>query len=209
MFATRSRLRTLLALLVALGSAVIVLAERTGQLPVLQPVALLLLDWAVALSGVALLVGVLNVLWVHLRRVQRGQAGWGGSLLLVVALAAVAVAGLIGNEGERTPLVEWVYDAVIAPGAGTLIALIAVFLLGAIYYQVRVGKPGGAWVMAGLLIMLVVQTPATRALLAPESRALAAWLLEAPVAAIFRGALLGVALATLVVGVRRLLRRSP
>lgn len=209
MFATRSRLRTLLALLVALGSAAIVLAERTGQSPVLQPVALLLLDWAVALSGVALLVGVLNVLWVHLRRVQRGQAGWGGSLLLVVALAAVAVVGLMGNEGERTPLVEWVYDAVIAPGAGTLIALIAVFLLGAIYYQVRVGKPGAAWVMAGLLIMLVAQTPATRALLAPESRALAAWLFEAPVAAIFRGALLGVALASLVVGVRWLLRRSP
>jgi hypothetical protein len=207
MFSARLPLRTALALLVIAGSAALVIAERTGWAPQLSLPVSWLLEWAVVLAGVALVIGVLNVLWVHLRRIQRGQAGWDGSLLLVVVLVAVAVAGLANPAGERSPLVEWAFDALIRPGAATLFALIAVFLLAVIFHQVRVGRPGGAWVAAGLLLMLTIQTPAARMLLSSDAAAWASWLIDVPMTATFRGALLGMALALLVVGVRMVIRR--
>lgn len=207
MFSARLSLRTTLALLVMGGCAALVLAERTGAAPWLAQPAYWLLQWAVLLAGVALLVGVLNVLWIHLRRVQRGQAGWGGSLLLVMALVGVAVAGLADGTGVRSPLVEWAYDALIAPGAATLPALVAVFLLAIIYQQVRVGRPGGAWLLVGLVGMLALQTPALRLLLRPDTDAWARWIVEAPLSATWRGALMGSALALLVVALRWIVRR--
>lgn len=207
MFSARLSPRTTLALIVMAACATLVFAERFGDSPILAQPALLLLEWAVLLAGVALLLGVLNVLWIHLQRVQRGQAGWGGSLLLVMALVGVLVAGLADAAGERSLLVEWAFDALIAPGAATLPALVAVFLLAAIYQQVRVGRQGGVWVLAGLLGMLLLQTPAVRVLLLPEADAWARWIVEAPLTATWRGALLGSALALLVVALRWVGRR--
>jgi hypothetical protein len=209
MFAARLPLRTALALLVILGSGLLIVVERTGRVPQLATPVAWLLEWAVLLGAVALLIGVLNVLWIHLRRIQRGQPGWGGSLMLVVVMVAVMAAGFASSAAERSPLVEWVYDALIVPGAATLFALVAVFLLAMIFHQVRVGRPGGAWVMGGLLLMLAIQTPAVRALTTPEVNAWTRWLLEAPVAATFRGALLGAGLALLIVGLRWATRRLP
>lgn len=204
---SRFSLRSLLVLFVVLGCVMLVVAERAGLAPALAQPVVLLLEWSMILAGVALLLGVLNVLWVHVRRVQRGQAGWQASLLLVVTAVAVAAAGLANRAGERSPLVEWAYDALIEPGASTLFALLAVFLLAVIFHQVRVGRPGGAWVLSGLLVMLVAQTPAARALLSPDVEQGLQWFVDAPVTATLRGTILGVGLALLVVGVRLMLRR--
>jgi hypothetical protein len=207
MFTFRLPVRTTLALVIMALCAGVVLVERTGLLPAAALPAGLLLEWAVILGGVALLLGVFNVLWVHLRRIQRGQAGWSGSLLLVVTLIAVVVAGLSTSAGDRAPLMEWTYDALIVPGAATLFALAIFFLTAAIFHHVRVGRPGGAWVLLGLVLVVVAQTPAARALLAPESQAWVEWLIDAPVTATVRGLLLGTALGLLVVSLRLVARR--
>ncbi|MGL4650406.1 MAG: hypothetical protein ACRC1H_13445 [Caldilineaceae bacterium] len=209
MFAARVPLRTVLALLVMSACGLLIVAERSGRVPQLAQPVTWLLEWSVLLGAVALLIGVLNVLWIHLRRIQRGQSGWGGSLMLVVMMVAVMVAGFASSAAERGPLVEWTFDALIAPGAATLFALIAVFLLAMIFHQVRVGRPGGAWVMAGLLLMLAMQTPAARSLVSPEVEAWSRWIVEAPVSATLRGALLGTGLALVIVGLRWATRRLP
>jgi hypothetical protein len=185
----------------------LVLADRMGFLPGLAPFSLALYEWAIILGGVALLLGVLNVLLVHLRRIQHGDAEWWMSLVLIITLLAVLLAGVVNPEADRSPLLEWTFDSILAPGYGTLFALVIFFLGAALFHRLRVGRPGGGWVLAGLLLMLMAQTPAAQTLLAPAWFATIESILRGPVTATMRGALLGVGLALVVVAFHTLLGR--
>ncbi len=207
MISSRMPVRSAIALGVMIACFVLILVDRIGVLPGLHPLSLALYEWAVILGGVAILLGVINVLWVHLGRIQHGEADWWQSLVLVVVLLAVLLAGIVNPDGDRSPLLEWVYDAVIAPGYAALYALIVFFLCAALFHRVRVGRPGGGWVLAGLLLMLLAQTPAARTLLSPTVAASIAWLSNVPVTATLRGALLGVGLALVVIALRALFGR--
>jgi len=207
MISSRMPIRSAIALGVMIACFVVILIDRIGVLPGLHPFALALYEWAVILGGVAILLGVVNVLWVHLRRIQHGEADWWQSLVLVVVLLAVLLAGIVNPDGDRSPLLEWVYDAVIAPGYAALFALIVFFLGAALFHRVRVGRPGGGWVLVGLLLMLMVQTPAARTLLSPTVAASIGWLSNVPVTATLRGALLGVGLALVMIALRALFGR--
>lgn len=207
MLSTYARLRTYLALGIVIACGVVVFVDRSGLLPAIGPYAGALYTWAVILGAAALLLGVFSVLWVHVQRIQSGRGGWWQSLILVVVMVAVIVAGAINGPGERSPLIEWVYDSLIAPGYAALYALMAVFVAGAIYHMVRVGRRGGAWVLAGLLLMMAAQTPAAAALAPPSLSAGLRWLIDAPIAATLRGALLGVGLGLTVIAFRFVLGR--
>ena len=122
-------------------------------------------------------------------------------------LVTVLASGIISPLGERSPLIEWVFTALLAPGYGALFALLVFFIAAALYQMVRVGRPGGAWVLAGLLLMLLAQMPAARGLLAPVYSSAAVWIVEGPLTATQRGVLLGVGLGLILVAGRTVLGR--
>jgi len=86
--------------------------DRIGQFPVLRSITTMLYRWVLLLSAFGLILGVINIIWVHLRRVQLGQKEWVHSLVLLVMLVAVLVIGLIDSRGTLSPLVEWVTRSV-------------------------------------------------------------------------------------------------
>lgn len=163
--------------------------------------------WALLLGGVALLLGVVNVLWLHIRRIALGQRDWVLSLLLIAVLIAVAGAGLLSPAGAASPLLEWIFAAVIAPGQAALFALLVFFMVAAAFQYLRIGQRGGVWMLAGFLVILAVQTPFIASWLPPNSVDAANWFLNLPVMATLRGVLLGGSLALLVVGLRLLVGR--
>lgn len=166
-----------------------------------------LFAWAIVLGGVALLLGAINVAWVHLRRVQAGAPDWIGSLALLVTLFVVLAAGLVDPAGTANPLVEWLFDAIIAPGQATLFALLVFFMAAAAYRYLRIGRPGGAWLLAGALLMMFSQLPAASGWLPTGVADFTVWLLEQPGMAALRGALLGSSLALALVGLRMIVGR--
>src|SRR5690242_16801919 len=89
-----------------------------------------------------------------------GVAGWPHSLALVATLVAVFVAGLLNANGVRGPIVEWIFDSVIAPGQATLFALTAFFMAAAAFRWLRIGRAGGGWMLVGALLILLAQMPA-------------------------------------------------
>ena len=172
----------LLLPLTTLACLVIITIERTSILPTLVPVAALLAGtlyrWALLLAAVALLAGVLNVAWIHGRRVQRGASEWPLSLALLATLLAVLIGGTASEPLTRTLadpdavdaatsslasanlLLEWVFDSILAPSQRALFALLAFFVAAAAYDLLRVGRPSGRWMLLGVLIVLLVQMPA-------------------------------------------------
>ena len=150
---------------------------------------------------------MLNVLWLHVRRIALGQRDWGLSLILVATLLAVAAGGLLNPAGPASPLSSWIFVNLIAPGQAALFAMLIFFMAAAAFQYLRVGRPGGVWMLTGALLILVVQMPIAGPWLPPWLGALAQWWIDVPGMAALRGLLLGSGLATLVVGLRMLVGR--
>lgn len=196
-----------LVVLMVVAGFLLLGVDRIVLIAPLRALANLLYSWTVLLAAVALLLGILNVTGVHLQRILAGSAGWQQSVALVVALAVVLITGLFSPAGVRSPLVEFLFDLIIAPGQATLFALLAFFMAAAAYRYLRIGRPGGAWVLVGVLLVMAVQMPIANTLLPQALGALIDWLLVVPVMAALRGAILGSSFALILVAARYLLRQ--
>lgn len=167
----------------------------------------LLLQLVVITVGVTILIGILNLLTVHGRRIAGARRGWPYSIILV--LSALAVIGLTIAErlnllsGEPSPstiLLETVQVSLES-------ALAALLLFTLVYGAYRLMYRRVTW--TNLLFTLVLLVALLGALPLPGAglSLLAAardWLMAVPVSAGARGILLGIALATVVTGVRLL-----
>lgn len=207
MIASRSG-STYLTLGITLFCFILIALDRSGAVPLLHGIVVTLYAWLLLLASFALLLGIVHLLVTHLRRIQHGQPDWTYSLILVIACSAVFVAGLLQPSGVNSPTVEWIFDALIAPGQATLYALLFFFMAAAAYQYLRVTHPAGRWMLAGALLVLVAQMPASANLLPKVYGDWVAWLLQVPVMATVRGAILGSTLALLFFGMRFLLGRS-
>lgn len=221
----------LIALLILASCFVLIGLDRaitqTAQPSFLRPITLTLYEWAILLSAFGLLAGGLNIVWTHFRRIQLGGTDWILSLILLIVMTIVLTAGLLDRLGTVGSMVEWIFDSVIDPLQATLFALLGLFLATAAYRYLRIGRPGGGWMIAGALAMILIQMPigqsvltffSTADLLVPTGEISANssssglleqslhWLIEWPVMGAMRGAILGSSIALLVVAIRFLLR---
>jgi hypothetical protein len=201
----------LLVAVVILASLAILILERLRLNPLAPMFGALLAtgyQWLILLSGVALLIGAANVAALHLWRIQTGQRDWVLSLVLLAVLLAVFVAGVVSPAGANAPLLDWVFDAVVAPGQASLFALLVFFMAAAAFRYLRIDRPGGAWMLAGALIVLLAQWPLLTQWLPPAFATATFWLLDGPIMAALRGLLLGSGIALLVIGLRLLLGKA-
>lgn len=168
---------------------------------VLPPLADRLLSWAGFLAAVALVLGVLNLLVIHVRRAASGN---GYSLILVLSMLAVfALAitdALLLTEGG----LAFTFNEIQAPLEAAVASLVAFFLLfaGARMLQHR----RSAWsilFMISAIFFLLTQGPLPEALatiLSPIRRVADSVLVTAGM----RGILLGVALGIITLSLRLL-----
>jgi hypothetical protein len=203
----RSGANLLLTLLV-LGALALLVVDRIGIAPGLGAALAAGYQWLMLLAGIAFLAGVVNVLALHLWRVQAGQRDWVLSLVLVAVLVAVFVAGIVNPAGANGPLLAWVFDALVAPAQAALFSLLVFFMAAAAFRYLRVTRPGGAWMLAGALIVFLAQWPLAVQWLPPAYVQATYWLLDAPVMAALRGVLLGSGIALLIIGLRLLVGKA-
>lgn len=195
----------LLTAAIILAGIIVLGADRIVEIPLLRAITTTVYNWALLLAAFALVLGVLNVAWLHFHHVLIGRAGWQHSLALVLVLLFILLAGLISPEGVRSPLVEWLFDSIIVPGQATLFVLLVFFMAAAAYRFLRIGPTGGAWMLAGALLVIAAQMPLANALLPAPLTDMAAWLLQVPGMAAMRGALLGSGFALVMIAARFLL----
>ncbi len=193
-----SRLLRLLATTIAIASGLLVLMGLLlgAEGGVVAIVTNALLQFLVIAVSLTLLIGVINLLVVHLRRLVRRDRGWVYSIVLLISFGLVMVLWLTGANNENMVLLETVQVSVESALAGIL-----VFAL--VYGAYRMMHKTVTW--SGTLFTLVVVISLVGALPIQEIefvRQVRDWMLAVPVSAGARGILLGIALATLVAGVR-------
>ncbi|MEK7785032.1 MAG: hypothetical protein AAB658_06335, partial [Chloroflexota bacterium] len=89
------RLPVAVAIIVGVLALALTLAPRDTLPGNLNDLRLLLVEWAATLGAVALMVGVANLVLVHLRKVSVFSAGWVYSIFLLLAFLIVAGLGAL------------------------------------------------------------------------------------------------------------------
>lgn len=158
-----------------------------------------LLQIAVVIAACTLLMGVVNLAGVHGGRVLRRGRGWVYSLVLLAALFGVLALWIAGSDADTRLLLDTVQVSIEA-ALGGLVLFALVF--GAFRLMRRRVTLGAMLFTAALIIALVAALPLTT--VSPVV-AVRDWLVAVPVSAGVRGLLIGVALATVIAGIRVLI----
>lgn len=161
--------------------------------PLQFPTAILY-SWFRDLAAFAMVIGLLHVVFVHVRRVWQAQPRWGYSLALLLVATGVVTMGLGDGAGLESTAMQWIYAHVLVPAETALMASTLFVLAGALWVALRLRRRGMHWLMLGLLPVLALQMPWINAYLpAPFAPYLdsALHLIATPV---MRGLLLGTGL---------------
>lgn len=148
--------------------------------------------------GLTVLLGVFNLLLVHIRRLSGRQKGMVYSLVLLASFALVVLTYVIERDSSMV-LLETVQVSVESALAGLLFFALVYGGYGILRQQIT--WPRILFVIV-LLIVLVGTLPIDGLGIITDMRD---WLMDIPVSAGARGLLMGIALATLVTGVRVLI----
>jgi hypothetical protein len=172
-----------------------------GLFPALGVVQTQLLNAAVTLAGIAALAGIFNLLSVHTNKVRRGEKGGIYSALLVVSLLGTFILGLVLRPGHAA--MQIVVEGIILPAEAALMGILTISLLYAAIRLLRrrVDVMSAVFLLTAVLILFGAATlpfVGNISLLGDFSR----WWSQVWALGGMRGILIGVALGTLVTGLR-------
>lgn len=187
---------------VAIVAGVIVLVGYFT--PWLAGTRALFLQWAVILAAFALLIGVVNLLTVHLRKMGKSKKGGIYSLALWVAFfITVGVVALDGPDGSQS---VYLFNNIQIPVEASLLTLLVVTLAVASIRLLRRKAGLFTYVFIGTAFLVLLGTAPLYGL--GEVSFLyqvRTWIAGVLSVAGARGVLLGVALGTVATGIRVLM----
>lgn len=169
--------------------------------PAVNPFRFVLLQWAVILSGVAVIIGVWNLFLVHMQKIRIRRPGSVNSIILIFFMFLTMIFSLVpGME----PLQKVMLDGIMIPAEISLVAVLAVTLL---YASVRLLRVRADWAsilfLATTLVILLGMGPLPYYGQLPFfSDTLRSLVSDALATGGARGILIGVALGTLTTGLR-------
>ena len=168
----------------------------------LEMLRLLLLDWGVIIAGMAVLVGIVNLAAVQMEKFRAGQKGGSYGILLVVALILTFAIGFI--LGPDNQYMRLTMNAIIMPVEASLMAILVVTLMYASIRLLRrrVDVMSVVFlVVAVLFLILIMPTPFGPLFGEAGNQALLNFLGMFSHGGV-RGLLIGIALGTLLTGLR-------
>lgn len=168
---------------------------------------LLIMRWAVLLAAVSLGIGLFNLFLVHWTKVSEQGTGWKYSALLIITFLVTLILGLVFGPDSRVVL--FLFNSIQLPVETSLIALLAITLSLAGFRLVAQRRDLISLVFVGTaLLVLIGSGPgilSTENLFFGFFAGLRNWLVQVVAAGGARGILLGVALGSIVTGLRVLL----
>ncbi len=195
-------MRKALPILAAVVCGLLVLVDFFVPDTRIDAVGSILTEGTIILAAFALLLGILNILSVHGRRlVTSGERGRPYSVVLIVGLLVTLAYGVVVPASST---MAWLFDFVYLPLQATLAALLAFFAVSAAYRAFRLRNLEAVILLLTSLFVLLALLPFSEAItpIIPNVRD---WLFNVPVAAGTRGIILGVALGTIATALRVLL----
>lgn len=197
-------MRSPFATAIAIAVGLIILLGYFLPIPLLQQVRFVLLDWGVILAGVALLVGVLNLVSIHWRKMTAARNRDFYSPILILAFLLTLGAGLALTPSH--PQFQHVVTSIQAPAEISLLAILAISLAYASLRLLQRRRGALSIIFAASVILFLVLGAGVLPAMQnnPAAAGFTGFLNRLPLAGA-RGILLGVALGSVTTGLRILL----
>jgi ABC-type transport system involved in cytochrome c biogenesis permease subunit len=192
-------------IIIAIAAGLIVLLGYFFPSPAIQSLRTPLLDWAVTLSGVAGLVAILNLIFgIHWKRVREDKKSKGSSFVIILAFILTLIAGIL--LGPSSVGFQKIVTVVQVPIESSLMAVLAITMA---YSSIKLLQRQRNWMGFIFFISVVVFLVLNSGILAfttdiPLLRDVLSGFHQVPVAGA-RGILLGIALGSVVTGIRVLI----
>lgn len=171
----------------------------------IDAMSLVLMQWAVLIAAWALILGIINILYVHFIKVRDMEPGWPYSILLMIALFVTIFFGFISVDNE---IMVMLFNYIHLPIETSLMALLAISLAVAGFRLVSQKRDWTSMVFAGtafFVLLGTLQWPVISEEMYINFTRLRDWLVQVLASGGARGILLGVALGAIVTGLRVLL----
>jgi len=192
---------SLFTIILTIAVGVVVLAHQFISAPILDSVAGTLVSWAAIVAAFAVLLGLFNVLAVHIQRLfRRDGSGWNSAVILVTAFLVLL---LVLPSGGISPESAWIFRYLYQPLEASFLALLVFFIATAAFRALRARTWETSLLVLAALIVLTGSAPIAN-LVSPQLPALKDWVMSVPTVAGVRGILLGVALGVIATGLRLL-----
>lgn len=191
------------ALVVVVG--LLLLLDFVVVNPSLAALAGTLLEYIVLIGAAAAITGGLTLGLRQVGLLRHGGEARSGPLLVLGGMAVMLIAGFYpGSSGATDPAVRWLVAALLMPLVAALFGLLFFFLLGAAQRGLRLRSRETTVMLLAACAALVLLLPLggiVGAWLAGAS----SWALAVPIGGVFRGLLIGIAIATAISAARILL----
>lgn len=201
---------------VAIGTGLVVLmgfffgVSATGETTLLGVIRDYFLQGVVVLASIALLVGVVNLMSVHRKKLQSGEQG-AFSFILLTSLILTLLVGIFDvvrtyiSEEANFEITRWIFDYIQVPIETALMAIIAVSLTYAVARLLGRRLSVLSVVFAVIVLLLLLGTVPLFTVNLPLIGEIRSWIVSVPALGGARGILLGIALGTIATGLRILM----
>jgi hypothetical protein len=197
----KSGLKSYFLIGIAMISGLIVLAGYF--IPFLAGIRDVLLEWSMIFVAVLLLVGVVNLVRAHWKKIQQDPANQGYSLVLVVCFSLTfLIAALFGPASSGS---MWIFNNVIIPIESSLLGLLAIVLILACARMFNQRPSVFVLIFIGTVLLALIGSITLPGLDLVVFRDLRNWVSSVWAVGGMRGILLGVGLGTVAAGARILM----
>jgi H+/Cl- antiporter ClcA len=198
-------MRAPLATAIAISIGLVVLAGYFVPIPELATIQTTLLGWAVVVGAFAGLVGIINLVLNHWRKVFSKTNRDLYSIIVLLAFGATVAAGFLDPQGPNGPIMTKIVQSIQVPVEASLMAALAITLGYACLRLLRQRRDGFSILfVVSAVVFLVISSGFLAGLNIPFLPDIIAFIDRLPVAGA-RGILLGVALGSLTAGLRILM----
>lgn len=185
-------LRDRLAIFTATTAGIFMTVQYFVTVPWMDSTYRAILSWMQIIFACALLVGIGAVIKNHLVKIQRRPNDRFYSVVLLLAVLAMSIAGFSGGIDQGSQFL-WAFNHLQAPMQATVFSLLAFYVTSAAFRGFRARSVESSILIAAGLIVLIGRVPLGE-LITPYLPATADWIVNVPALAAKRAILIGIGL---------------
>jgi len=149
-------------------------------------------QWYLIATAFAVAVGLVNLVQIHMRKIQHKREGWGYSIVLIAGIAGFLLFGLtVSSAGD--PKFQWMYNTTIVPMNATMYSILVFYIASAAYRAFRI-RTGEAAVLLVAAVIVMLGRVTIGEMISPMLPKWTSWIMNVPNTAGMRAITIGATL---------------
>jgi hypothetical protein len=193
-------LRKEIPLLITLLSGLVYIVATFFAIPAFKSMTPVLDKWFQVATAFAVLVGVVNLTMIHARNITTRKAGWGYSIVLLIAMYGSMIYGVLKTAAD--PFFSTIiYNSMMAPLSSTMFSLLVFYISSAAYRAFRIRSFEATLLLITAIIIMLGRAPIGD-VISPLLPKWTSWLMDIPNTAGMRGIQIGATLGGIATALR-------